>query len=347
MAGRRGGRGGAGRGISFNIENLGFGRGEALPGPILQPPPLFPPLEQKPVPLLAGEEGDYLLALKQEYQGSMKESVYFLKELHKKKDIERYSDKYQLGQGEEHWEPGGTGRETLGARWDRERNTGSQVGQGEEHWEPVERGEEHREPGGTGKGTLGAGLVRERNTGSHVGLGKKHWEPGWSGRGILGARWDWERNAGSQVGQGETHWEPGGTGRETLGARWDWERNTGSQVGQGEKHWKPDWSRIPAELRVHTKSKRRKTAAMPSVPSLDVNKTVDVDITKQLEVLEKKEGETSDKEDAAEDENADNEELEEFYDEEEMEEETDYNLTYFDNGEIDDDDDDMDDGPVY
>ena len=27
--------------------------------------------------------------------------------------------------------------------------------------------------------------------------------------------------------------------------------------------------------------------------------------------------------------------------------ETDYNLTYFDNGEIDDDDDDMDDGPVY
>lgn len=40
------------------------------------------------------------------------------------------------------------------------------------------------------------------------------------------------------------------------------------------------------------------------------------------QVLEKKEGETSDKEDAAEDENADNEELEEFYDEEEMEEVT-------------------------
>ena len=42
MAGRRGGRGGAGRGISFNIDNLGFGRGEALPRPILQPPPFFP-----------------------------------------------------------------------------------------------------------------------------------------------------------------------------------------------------------------------------------------------------------------------------------------------------------------
>ncbi|KAK2176555.1 hypothetical protein NP493_656g01014 [Ridgeia piscesae] len=134
MAGRRGGRGGAGRGISFNIENLGFGRGESLPGPILQPPALFPPLEQKPVPLQAGEEGDYLLALKQEYQGSMKESVYFLKELQRKRDIERYSDKYQLGQGEEHWEPGG--------------------GEVEEHWEPGGgEGEEHWEPGG-GEGQI-------------------------------------------------------------------------------------------------------------------------------------------------------------------------------------------------
>ena len=39
MAGR--GRG-IGRGMSFNVESLGFGRGEALPGPILQPPPVFP-----------------------------------------------------------------------------------------------------------------------------------------------------------------------------------------------------------------------------------------------------------------------------------------------------------------
>ncbi len=40
MAGR--GARGRGKGISFNIENLGFGRGEALPGPILEPPPIFP-----------------------------------------------------------------------------------------------------------------------------------------------------------------------------------------------------------------------------------------------------------------------------------------------------------------
>ena len=61
----------------------------------------------KPVPLCAGEENDYLLALKQEYQGSMRESVYYLKEAERKTDVERYSDKYQLGQAENNaWHPG-------------------------------------------------------------------------------------------------------------------------------------------------------------------------------------------------------------------------------------------------
>ena len=39
MAGRGRGRG---KNVSFNVEALGFGRGEALPGPLSQPPPLFP-----------------------------------------------------------------------------------------------------------------------------------------------------------------------------------------------------------------------------------------------------------------------------------------------------------------
>lgn len=42
MAGRGRGRG---KNVSFNVEALGFGRGEALPGPISQPPPLFPVLK--------------------------------------------------------------------------------------------------------------------------------------------------------------------------------------------------------------------------------------------------------------------------------------------------------------
>lgn len=52
MAGRGRGRGrGRGSQMSFDYNQLGFGGGENLPGPVLQPPPTFPPLEHKPVPL--------------------------------------------------------------------------------------------------------------------------------------------------------------------------------------------------------------------------------------------------------------------------------------------------------
>jgi hypothetical protein len=43
MAGRGRGRG---KNVSFNVEALGFGRGEALPGPIAQPPPIFPVIKK-------------------------------------------------------------------------------------------------------------------------------------------------------------------------------------------------------------------------------------------------------------------------------------------------------------
>lgn len=43
MGGRGRGRG-RGANVSFNVEQLGFSRGEALPGPVTQPPPLFPSL---------------------------------------------------------------------------------------------------------------------------------------------------------------------------------------------------------------------------------------------------------------------------------------------------------------
>ncbi|XP_013379748.1 DNA-directed RNA polymerase III subunit RPC7-like [Lingula anatina] len=108
MAGRGRGRGrGGGKGMSFSVETLGFGRGEALPAPTLQPPPLFPPLEFKPVALTTGEEMDYILALKQEFRATMKELPYYVKAQEKKKDIERYTDKYQTGQQDSsiNWEP--------------------------------------------------------------------------------------------------------------------------------------------------------------------------------------------------------------------------------------------------
>ncbi|GAB1609090.1 DNA-directed RNA polymerase III subunit RPC7-like [Argonauta hians] len=107
MAGR-----GRGRGVaSFNISVLGFNRGDALPQPIHQPPPLYPPLEFKAVPLLQGEEYDYMLALKQEFRGTIRESPFFLKVTEKKKDIHRYSDKYQFGSND--------GNSSFTPDWDR------------------------------------------------------------------------------------------------------------------------------------------------------------------------------------------------------------------------------------
>ena len=65
-------------------------------------------MEYRPVPLCSGDEYDYLLALKQEYRGAMRESPYYIHSVEKKKDIQRYSDKYQLGQEDNsnNWEPG-------------------------------------------------------------------------------------------------------------------------------------------------------------------------------------------------------------------------------------------------
>ncbi|KAK7791712.1 hypothetical protein R5R35_000286 [Gryllus longicercus] len=95
MAGRGRGGGGRGRGrgaMSFNVEQLGFGAGEALPGPVLQPPPLYPPLERRPVPLKSGSEVEYLLALKRDYVEFLKYSPAYVLPAAKVKDIERYSD---------------------------------------------------------------------------------------------------------------------------------------------------------------------------------------------------------------------------------------------------------------
>lgn len=82
--------------MAFTAEVLGLGRGDALPPPTSQPPPLFPPLEFRPVPLPTGDEWDYMLLLKQEFRGTMRDSPYYIKPQDKKKDIERYSDKYRM-----------------------------------------------------------------------------------------------------------------------------------------------------------------------------------------------------------------------------------------------------------
>lgn len=101
MAGNKG-RGRAS--YTFNIEAVGFGRGEKLPDVVLKPPPLFPDTDYKPVPLKTGESEDYMLALKQELRGTMKRKPYFIEKPEEKPDIERYSKKYMQTYKEE-WIP--------------------------------------------------------------------------------------------------------------------------------------------------------------------------------------------------------------------------------------------------
>ncbi|XP_067878781.1 RNA polymerase III subunit GL b isoform X1 [Heterodontus francisci] len=93
MSGR--GRGSGPGPMTFSVEVVGIGKGETLPPPTLQPPPLYPSLEFKAVPLQSGEEAEYMLALKQELRGAMRSLPYYVKPAAPKKDIERYSDKYQ------------------------------------------------------------------------------------------------------------------------------------------------------------------------------------------------------------------------------------------------------------
>ncbi|NXB51134.1 RPC7L polymerase, partial [Leucopsar rothschildi] len=107
MAGRGRGRG---RGqMTFNVEAVGIGKGDALPPPTLQPSPLFPALERRAAPLPGGEEGEYMLALKQELRRAMRGLPYFVKPGAPRRDIERYSDKYQLSSPTDNaidWNPG-------------------------------------------------------------------------------------------------------------------------------------------------------------------------------------------------------------------------------------------------
>lgn len=93
MAGR--GRGRGKPSMSINVEQLGFTKGDALPPPVLQPPPKYPPLKYKPLPLNITTSMNYLLELKREYTEYLRESPNNVLPIVIKKDIERYSDRYQ------------------------------------------------------------------------------------------------------------------------------------------------------------------------------------------------------------------------------------------------------------
>lgn len=93
---RGGGRGrGRGRG-GGRLEAPGFAPGEPAPPPILQPPPLFPVLNRRPLDLRSSETEDYVVNIKHELKHHMMQSPFHLVEPdpHSFK-ITRYSDKYR------------------------------------------------------------------------------------------------------------------------------------------------------------------------------------------------------------------------------------------------------------
>uniref|UniRef100_A0A3B3ZM53 DNA-directed RNA polymerase III subunit n=1 Tax=Periophthalmus magnuspinnatus TaxID=409849 RepID=A0A3B3ZM53_9GOBI len=75
-----------------------------------QPTPLYPVLEQKPLPLSGGEQVEYLLALKQEFRGASRNLPSFLQTKVQRRDVERYSDKYHSPDQDQDqdWTPGKT-----------------------------------------------------------------------------------------------------------------------------------------------------------------------------------------------------------------------------------------------
>ncbi|XP_053183831.1 RNA polymerase III subunit GL b [Scomber japonicus] len=113
-----------------------------------------------------------------------------------------------------------------------------------------------------------------------------------------------------------------------------------SEQTDSQMDWTPDWKRFPKELRVHVRKTPKdgsevrcsKTSSGPKKKKVKEKEEVLI----KLESLEKKEEQESSEEEEGEEKKKQEEEeaeAEEEYDEEEFEEETDYIMSYFDNGE--------------
>lgn len=86
---------GRGRGRTVNLSgDQGVHRVDMLP-PTVQPPPDYPTLENKPLPTMITGELRYMLQLKKDFAEYMHESQNAVLPPVEKKDIERYSDRYQ------------------------------------------------------------------------------------------------------------------------------------------------------------------------------------------------------------------------------------------------------------
>ncbi|KAF3692500.1 DNA-directed RNA polymerase III subunit RPC7-like [Channa argus] len=101
----------AGRGrraMCLSVDSVGISRGDSFPPSMQQPTPLYPVMEQKPLPLTGGEEAEYMLALKQEFRGAIRSLPSFIQPAATRRDVARYSDKYHTSEQSERlmdWSP--------------------------------------------------------------------------------------------------------------------------------------------------------------------------------------------------------------------------------------------------
>lgn len=95
MAGRGRGRGSNTSFTHEQLQALGMPRGDNTPQ-VLAPPPLFPKLEAKPLPLNMDAATDYMVIVKDQFIEYLHESPAYVKANTRTDGIERYSDKYKL-----------------------------------------------------------------------------------------------------------------------------------------------------------------------------------------------------------------------------------------------------------
>ena len=97
MAGRGMGRMGGSSSGNFGIPGLSFNMEQPAHGPVetIQPPPIYPQLIYRPLPLESTDTDEYLLALKRDYLDYLKDSPAFFQPVIVKNDIERFSDRYE------------------------------------------------------------------------------------------------------------------------------------------------------------------------------------------------------------------------------------------------------------
>lgn len=93
---------GRGRGRGKSFEALGLAPGESAPPPILQPPPLFPTLDRRPLSLKSSDVETYLVTVKQDLRQYMTQSPFHLiRPSSNSVKIAKYSDRHRKnGNGE-------------------------------------------------------------------------------------------------------------------------------------------------------------------------------------------------------------------------------------------------------